>query len=167
MVTLILSGFSAHGEKWINYLESNLKVNHKVKSVRWEHWKTGGGIKLKKELEKIEKITGKDKCNIIAKSVGTMVCLNVIKLNPSKVNKIIFCGIPSVGSKRLDLTKEALGNIKSENLLFVQNTFDPFVKSKELKKVLEKINKNFKLIEKDAKNHDYYYVEDFNKFLKS
>jgi predicted alpha/beta hydrolase family esterase len=165
MVTLILPGFSKHGEKWIAYLESNLKVDHKVKSVKWEHWKAGGGIKLKKELEKIERIIGKDKFNIIAKSVGTMVCLNVIKFYPTKVNKIIFCGIPSVGEKRLELMKESLGKIKSENLLFVQNTFDPFVKSKDLQETLKEINKDFKVTQKEAKNHDYYYVEDFNKFL--
>lgn len=167
MKTLILPGFSESNKDWTSYLKENLKVDHSVEILDWEHWKLGGGIKLKKELEKIDKIVKSETFNIIAKSVGTMVCMKVLDKYKNQIYKIILCGVPSISSKRIDLFEKSIENFDPKKITCFQNTFDPFVRYEDLKTAVGKINKEIPVIRKDAKNHDYYYSDDFNKFLEA
>lgn len=165
MLTIILPGFSEHNKEWSDALKKSLGLSHPVEAINWEHWKLGGGLKLKIEIEKIDKIVGKDKFNIIAKSVGTMVAAKVLTIYKRQVNKIIFCGIPTISKKRMDLFESSIKDFNSKNIICFQNSSDPFVSFKELKREINRIDNNILIIEKQAKNHDYYYSEDFRKFL--
>ncbi|MBU0998639.1 hypothetical protein KJ570_03865 [Patescibacteria group bacterium] len=167
MKTIILPGFSEHNKEWIDDLKKKLKVFHPIETIDWEHWKYGGGLKLKKEMEKIDKIVGKEKFNIIAKSVGTIVALKVIDRYKKQVNKVIFCGIPSIGDKRMDMFKSSFKGFDLKNIICFQNSFDPFVSFIDLKSEINKIDSKIIIVEKLAKNHNYYYSEDFQKFLLS
>ncbi|MFH1970820.1 MAG: alpha/beta hydrolase [Patescibacteria group bacterium] len=167
MKTIILPGFSAHNKEWTDDLKKNLKLSHQIEIIDWEHWKSGGGLKLKKEMEKIDRIVEKDKFNIIAKSVGTMVALRAIDKYKKQVNKVILCGIPSISDKRMDIFKSLIKDFDHNNIICFQNSFDPFVSFKDLKSKIHKINSKITVSEKSAKNHDYYYFEDFQKFLLS
>ena len=165
MKTIILPGFSEHNKEWSDSLKKSLGLSHPVEVINWEHWKLGGGLKLKIEMEKIDKIVGKDNFNIIAKSVGTMVAAKVLSSYKKQVNKIILCGIPTVSRKRMNLLKDCLKDFDSKNIICFQNSFDPFVSYKDIKKEISKINNKIIILKKVAKNHDYYYSEDFRKFL--
>jgi len=167
MKTMILPGFSASNKEWTESLKENLELPHLVTTINWEHWKHRGGFKLKKEMEKIDKIIGKEKFNIIAKSVGTMVALKVIVKYKKQVNKVILCGIPSISDKRLDMFKSSIKDFDYNNIICFQNSFDPFVSFKDLKSAINKINSKIIIIEKLAQNHDYFYSDDFQKFLLS
>jgi len=111
--------------------------------------------KFKREFDKIVR---KEKFNIIAKSVGTMVALKVIVKYKKQVNKVILCGIPS-------MFKSSIKDFDHNNIVCFQNSFDPFVSFKDLKLKINKIDNKIVVVEKLAKNHDYYYSEDFEKFL--
>jgi len=163
--TIILPGFSVSNKEWIESLKKNLGMSHLVESIDWEHWKFGGGLKLKKEMEKIDKIIGKERFNIIAKSVGTMIALKVIDKYKKQVNKVILCGIPTISNKRLDMFKSSIKYFDHNNIICFQNSLDPFVSFKDLKLKINKIDNKIIIVEKIAKNHDYYYAEDFQKFL--
>lgn len=165
MKTIILPGFSFRNKEWTDYLKEKLDVGYKVESVDWEHWKLGGGMKLKKEMTKIEKIVGNNNFNIIAKSVGTLVAMKVLKEFKNKVEKIILCGIPSISKERIDIFKKSLDGFNLKKIIIFQNTKDPFVSFKDLKNEMEKTGLKIKVIEKPAKNHDYFYSEDFQKFF--
>lgn len=165
MKTIILPGFSAHNKEWTDALKKSLGLSHLVESINWEHWKLSGGLKLKKEIEKIDKIVGKGKFNIIAKSVGTMVAAKVLTIYKQQVNKVILCGIPTISQKRMGLLKNSLEDFNHRNIICFQNSSDPFVSYKELKREINKIDNKIIIVEKVAKNHDYYYSEDFRKFL--
>ena len=165
MKTIILPGFSVHNKEWTEYLSKNLKPTSSNFALDWEHWKSSGGIKLNKEMEKIDKIVGKNKFNIIAKSVGTMVALKAIDKYKNQVNKVILCGVPSISDKRMDMFIAAIKDIDCKNIICFQNSLDPFVKFKDLKSRIKKIDSRIKVIEKLAKGHEYYYFNDFQEFL--
>jgi len=165
MKTIILPGFSVHNKEWMDDLRQSLKLSHTIVGINWEHWESKGGFKLKKEMEKIDKIVGKDKFNIISKSVGTMVSLKVLEKYKKQVNKIIFCGIPSISDKRMNMFKNSIKDFNLVNIICFQNSFDPFVSFKDLENKIKGIDRTIKIVEKSAKNHDYYYSDDFRKFL--
>lgn len=165
MKTIILPGFSKKNKEWTDNLKKNLKLSQTVIAIDWDHWNLGGGLKLKKEIEKIDNLVGKEDFNIIAKSVGTMVSLLIIKKYKEQINKVILCGIPSISQKRIDMFKDSIKDFNLKNMVCFQNSFDPFVSYKKLKREINKIDNNILIIKKNAKNHDYYYSEDFQEFL--
>jgi hypothetical protein len=137
----------------------------KVEVVEWEHWKSGGGLKLKQEKAKIIKLVGTDKVNIIAKSVGTRVTLAVLPLIEKQINKIIFCGIPTVSTTYLQLARKILNGFPAERIICFQNIADPFASHKEVKSFMHRANPKIKVIEKPRNDHQYPYFEDFKQFF--
>ena len=93
MKTIILPGFSLHNKDWAEEIKSKIKLAHPIEVIYWEHWKNGGGMKFKTEMEKFMKLIGDGEANIIAKSVGTGVVMKILPLLGSRINKIILCGI--------------------------------------------------------------------------
>lgn len=164
MKTIILPGFSPHNKDWAenvaHYLDNNAFVHN------WRHWKNGkSNLSLKEELEDILKEIGGEKVNIIAKSVGTMVCMHLLKIIPKNFNKIILCGIPSVSEKRKELFTSSLSGFNPKNIIVFQNTKDPFAGYKEVKNFISKVNDKIEVIEKARSDHNYPYFEDFQQFL--
>jgi len=167
MKLLILPGFSPSNKDWTSYLKTKLKSSYDVFAIDWIHWNLGGGLKLKEEMKKIRKIVVEDNFNMIAKSVGTMVAMKVLSEYKDKVNKIILCGIPTINYKRMNLMRDSLKGFDPKKIICFQNSKDPFVAYNDLTKEMRKMDKKIKVIEKEARNHDYFYLEDFNKFLSS
>lgn len=164
MKTIILPGFSLHNKDWAEELASNLNNNKVVHN--WLHWKNDkSSLSLKEELKNIIKEVGEEKINIIAKSVGTMVCMHLLQIIPKKINKIILCGIPSVSKERKNLFTSSLLNFSPEDIIVFQNTKDPFASYKEVKNFIESVNPKIKVIEKERSDHNYPYFENFKRFL--
>ncbi len=166
--TIILPGYSAHNKEWALEIRDKMNLGHEVVVVDWDHWKEDTNFSVKRELEKILKVIGKEEVNIIAKSVGVMVALNLIPKISSQINKVILCGIASVVNEdRQDLLKVVLSKIPIENILCIQNENDKYVPFPEAEKFYHSVEPNLKVISKPRSDHDYPYPIDFEKFLNN
>lgn len=162
MKTIILPGFSPHNRGWAQ--EAAKKTGGIVHL--WLHWETGGSnLSLNKEIEKILSEIGKEKVNVIAKSVGTMVVMHLLLKIPAQIDKIILCGIPTVSGERLTLFKQALKDFQAKDIVCFQNTKDPLATFTEVKTFLAEVNLKIKIVEKPRSDHNYPYFTEFNKFL--
>lgn len=161
MLTLILPGYSPHNKDWAKEVKTKLKISGEVEVFYWDHWKTEKSLSIKNEVARILQLIGDRQVNFIAKSVGTKVLMSVLPNIKEQVNKVILCGIPidPVGYVR------GIKLLKPKNLLVIQNSADPFMPAKPIKVYLQLVDKQIKVIEKDAHNHDYPYFEDFRDFL--
>ena len=91
---IILPGYSPHNKDWAIDVRENLIKETKGTIIihEWSHWNKGS-FSLKKELDRIITEIGSDKTDIIAKSVGVAVAMDLIPRIASQVGKVIFCGI--------------------------------------------------------------------------
>jgi len=155
--TIILPGYSAHNKEWALEIRDKMNLGHEVVVVDWDHWKEDTNFSVKRELEKILKVIGKEEVNIIAKSVGVMVALNLIPKISSQINN----------EDRQDLLKVVLSKIPIENILCIQNENDKYVPFPEAEKFYHSVEPNLKVISKPRSDHDYPYPIDFEKFLNN
>jgi pimeloyl-ACP methyl ester carboxylesterase len=166
MKILVLPGYSLHNREWAYEVKKKLSFKHSILVHGWAHWRLGGTLKPKHEVELILKEIGREKIDLIAKSVGTMVAMLVLRQAPEKINKIILCGIPSVSPERLTLFQEALENFPEKDIICFQNTADPLAGYIEVKEFMEKVNSEIEVIEESRHDHNYPYFEEFEKFLR-
>lgn len=165
MKTLVLPGFSPHNCEWAGEIKTKVKLGHPVEVINWEHWKTGGGLKLRLEREKIIKAVGNERVNIIAKSVGTRVTAKLLSLIDDRVEKIILCGVPSVGHVMKELFREAFKNFPAERVICFQNAGDPFASYDSVVVFFGYVNKGIKIVRGERNDHNYPYFADFSAFL--
>lgn len=170
MKTIILPGFSIKNKKWAEGIQKKLTLHFPVEIIYWPHWQSGKREEnwLEKEADKIVASIGKNKkVNILAKSIGTVVAMIVLKLNPALVNKIILCGVPLRGFREGDERYyEPLKKFPTEKLLSLQNENDHLGGFSEVEKFLHTLNPEIKTISKPRSDHQYPYPEEFIKFLK-
>src|SRR3989344_486476 len=167
MKTVILPGYSPHNRDWAIDIKKKLKLDHEVLVHEWRHWSGLGSLSANYEVGKILEKVGKDKVNIIAKSVGTRVALQLLVKIPKQISKVILCGIPTKGEGETAKKNYApLADFSPTRILVFQNTKDPFAKYKDIKKFIGSINPKIKIIEKPRSDHHYPYPEDFQKFLQ-
>ncbi|MDP3994249.1 MAG: hypothetical protein Q8P91_00255 [bacterium] len=167
MKTIILPGYSLHNRDWALEIKKSLSFRQSVLVHQWQHWKLGGALRSKYEIGKILKEIGRDKVNLLAKSVGTMIAMKVLPEIGGQINKIILCGIPSVSEERKILFTSSLSDFPSENVICFQNTLDPFATFKEVKDFMVGVNPKIKVIEKPRSDHNYPYFKDFERFFVS
>lgn len=165
---LILPGFSLRNREWANEVKDKIemKTDKRVLVHEWRHWsKDAPSLNPLFEIEQILKeIENEDYVEIIAKSVGTMICAKLMeKFSPEK---IILCGIPTVSDKRLVVMNKSISKYPADNIIVFQNSNDPFASFKEVKEFVNKINKKIKVVEKQSSDHHYPYWDDFISFLK-
>ena len=167
MKTIVLPGYSLHNKDWAMEIKKSLSFRQSVLVHEWRHWKLGGALHPKYEIGKILKEIGRDKVNLIAKSVGTMVAMRVLSEIHDQIGKIILCGIPSVSEERKQLFATSLSAFPAENVVCFQNTKDPFAAFVEVKKFMSEVNSKIKVIKKPGSDHNYPYFEEFAGFLFS
>jgi len=167
MITIILPGYSPHNKQWADEVKDKLKLDHKIIVHEWEHWK-GGSMSVKREKESILREIQNQKVNIIAKSVGTRIAMHLIPIIKNQLNKLILCGIPTKfeNEETRELYKNGLLQFSSENVLIVQNKNDPFSPSKIIKENIKQMNSKINILEKDRKDHNYPYFNEFQNFLQ-
>ena len=166
MKTVILPGYSPHNRDWAEEVAKKLHLGHEVMVHYWKHWKMGGSLSFKYEIEKIIEKVGNDELNFIAKSVGTGVLAQFLMRKTNKINKMILCGIPSIRPENAEMFRRAFEDIPAGNIVVFQNIKDPFATYEEVKEFVGGVNPDIKVIGKPAHTHDYPYSEDFEKFLK-
>jgi predicted alpha/beta hydrolase family esterase len=166
MITFILPGFSPSNKSWVDETARKLKIDSEIRPVYWDHWMdTEKTLKPKAKAQDIVDIAMKEKINIIAKSVGTLVAAYVADLVPDQINKIILCGVPSTSERRLSILKDTLEKIQPDKLVVFQNTGDPLASFGEVRSFINKLNQEISVVEKPLHSHDYPYFEDFQKLL--
>ncbi len=97
MKTLILPGISRSNKEWAN--EAKIELEAKgldITTIDWEHWKIGDheNIFTTKDSQSVLTEIGTDQVNIIAKSYGTYVLVQILQQLGIQINKLILCGIP-------------------------------------------------------------------------
>ena len=96
MITIILPGYSVKNKEWAKEVKEKLSLGHNVLVHEWKHWESlGTSLSISYEREKILGKIGKEKINVIAKSVGTRVLMNLVPDTHHQLKKIILCGIPT------------------------------------------------------------------------
>jgi hypothetical protein len=76
-------------------------------------------------------------------------------LHPSKINKILFMGVPS----KNEVYRETLRSFDPKKIIIIQNSLDPMLDFFQVETFFKSINKDIELIEIEAKGHDYAYSE--------
>ncbi len=165
MKTIVLPGYSLHNKDWALEIKKSLSFRQSVLVHEWQHWQLGGTLHSKHEIGKILKEIGREKINLIAKSVGTMVCMHLLSEIPEQINKIILCGIPSVSEERKKLFTFSLSGFSERDVVVFQNTKDPLASYEEVKKFMKDVNPKIKVIEKERSDHNYPYFAEFNEFI--
>lgn len=189
MTTLILPGYSLKNKDWAEETKRQLVLELPKKSclfratressfsrsqsgirgtlVRvayWSHWETGQTEDnwVEKETDKIINNLQSERVNLLAKSIGTMVAMVVLRRKPEMVNKLILCGIPIndflPGNEKY---YEVLRDFPAENILCIQNKDDNHGSYDGVEKFVHSINPAIKIISKDRADHEYPYSEDF------
>ncbi len=166
MKVIILPGYSAHNKEWAKSICANLGSGHICIVHEWGHW-IGGSFSLKNEVDNIMEEIGGDKVNIIAKSVGTRVTMNLIPKIINRLDKVILCGIPTKFESEpvRTLYRDNLKKLGSQNVICIQNTRDPFSPFARVKEFVNSVDAKIKVIEKPRTDHEYPYYEDFKAFL--
>lgn len=166
MITFIFPGYSAHNKGWVLEVAKNLTIEGEIRPILWDHWTDPEkSFKAKSKAQNVVDVLLKDKCNIIAKSVGTLVATLTLQQIPDRIEKIILCGIPSVSEKRLEIFKNAFKNFPPEKVVCFQNSKDPLASFGEVKEFMSKVNPEIKVVEKPRSDHSYPYFSDFQEFL--
>jgi poly(3-hydroxyalkanoate) synthetase len=163
MLTIVLPGNSVKNKVWAVETSKSLDIPGEILPHFWQHWEVGSHIDVKYEVTKILELVGDHSVNFIAKSIGTKVLMSVLPHIYQQINKVVLCGIPidPLGYKK------SLGLLRSEDILVIQNSKDPFMPYILIEKYIHLLNKNIKVVEKEADTHNYPYFEDFRDFLLS
>lgn len=167
MKTIILPGYSEHNREWAQEIKKQIDVGNNLMIHEWRHWKEKSlSLRLGFEIKKIMREIGSEEINIIAKSVGVSVALNLIPKIPLKVNKVILCGIASIkGENKKKLMKKAVEIVGVKNILCIQNQNDKYVPYQKAKEFYLSAEPRLKVISKPRSDHEYPYFEDFQNFL--
>ena len=171
MKIFVLPGYSVTNREWAYEVRSKLMPDFAVQVHEWTHW-IGGNTGFDVDIEAVRIIDsskGEDKIDIIAKSIGTLVTMKVLKVLENKVRKIILCGIPLNDLQEEDFAvyKILNGISRSENIVCFQNSDDPHGNYQQVFNFLDNINPKIKINVKGGNTHDYPYYEEFFNFLKN
>ena len=166
MKTIILPGYSAKNKNWTEEVDQKLDLDHKVIVYNWKHW-ISGSFSVKFEKDAILSEIGKEKINIIAKSIGTRVLMHLIPLATDQFEKVILCGIPTKFESETPkkLYKEGLSLLSPSQIVVFQNEKDPLANYSVIEKFIHSVNSKINVIKKPRSDHHYPYFEDFQDFL--
>lgn len=159
---LVLPGFSLKNKEEAEAIALAIESkNQKVYLHKWRHWDNPEAeFDPWLEVDLIKKqIEGGD-LNIVAKSIGTYIAVNLLKEVP--VNKLTLMGIPVSDLTAEELTSySALSNL--EHFTVIHNDKDPHGNIQQVEDLLSGLE--YDLILKEAAHHEYRYVEDILKAL--
>lgn len=159
MLHLYLPGYSLKNKlEATNIVEKLTHNSQEVYLHEWLHWQDSS-IEFDLETETeivISEIKGIENFGIIAKSIGTLVALNVLSKLNLKAKYLILLGIPlNIAQKYPDLYLNL--NMYSQKTYSIQNKRDEYGLRTEVSKFLSK--QSFEEYTVDSDNHRYDYPE--------
>lgn len=165
----ILPGFSKRNQEWAVNTRDGLQEHNSIQAnvVYWSHWETGtveGGW-IENEANKIAERVAENTINILAKSVGTLVAMEVLK-HSVQVDKVILCGIPVEDFQEDSKERySALKGVDAHHVIIIQNDNDPHGSPNQVKSLINEFNPEITIETKIGDHHEYPYVDDFIAFL--
>ncbi|MAG45711.1 MAG: hypothetical protein CMH63_02995 [Nanoarchaeota archaeon] len=149
-------------EEWVVDLREGLvSCFENVEAIHYDHWKSNGEMDFEDEKEKVRRILenfGGDYV-VIAKSIGIVVAMKLIKERKATPKYCIFAGCPI--DEEGDVT-ELERNLEGYSIptSFIQNSDERFIKPEQLEKKLEELGvKNFRVISGKGEEHAYTVQE--------
>jgi len=168
METVILPGFSPKNKQWAEETQERLKSLGPVSIAYWDHWQTGSAEPdwIEKEAQKIiASLEGKT-VNILSKSIGTAVAMEILRQMPQSINKVILCGIPITDfSEGFEKRYAPIKDFPKDKILCIQNSEDNHGGYAEAERLIHSISPDIQIISKLRSDHEYPYIEDFLKFF--
>jgi len=161
MDLIILGGNnrSPKNRAWVSDLANTLQPYFtSVYSHSYRHWQTKEKvINLDCELEALKNIIKeKQEYLILGKSAGVILTLKGINSGVFTPAKCIFIGTPVRWGKKHSFAVDAWFRNYSTPSLFIQESYDPAMLSKSLKKYLKEMGvANYQLSEIPGNDHDY------------
>jgi len=167
MTTVLLPGYSSKNKGWAESIKSQLAPKLTIEIIYWNHWTQDPDPNwITQELEKIKTVIGTTRVNILAKSIGTLIAMQILQLLPTQINKVILCGVPINDLNPGDTDYyQALKSVAASNVLCIQNAADSHGNYEQVKDLLASINPDFRIINKPRSDHEYPYPDDFKSFL--
>ncbi len=170
MVTIVLPGYSIKNKDWAMETSKEVRLSYDVRPILWDHWEDSGKkFDAKEKADDVIDVILDDSANIIAKSIGTLVASYMLQKIPTRINKVIFCGIPLNDLNEVDkeVIKQALNVFPSEKIICFQNQDDPHGSFDQVNKFLSEVNPDIKATSKPREDHEYPYYPEFESFLKN
>lgn len=168
MRTVILPGFSIKNKAWAEEVREHLPNRDEGEVYYWKHWETGQTEEhwIRQESQRITDRCDGENMNLIAKSIGTAVAMQIYKSNSDCIGKIILCGIPTndllPGDEKYYQPLEKINPVK---VMIIQNENDNHGNLEQVKEFLNKVNPKLKIVSKPRADHEYPYWYEFNEFL--
>src|SRR3989304_7679210 len=96
MPVVILPAYSLKNKDWAEQIKAELETHVPTRVIYWPHWETGKSEAgwIESQANKILDLVSEEKIDLLAKSVGTLVAMEMLKIKPDKIGKILLCGIP-------------------------------------------------------------------------
>lgn len=161
MDLIILGGNNRSPENraWVSDLANILKPYFtSIYPHSYHHWQTKDKvIDLNYEIKAINNIIKeKQEYIILGKSAGVILTLKGIYSGVLSPNKCIFIGIPVRWSQKHNFNVGTWLRDFSVPTLFIQESYDPVMLTKDLRKYLKEISvTNYELSEIPGNDHDY------------
>lgn len=148
MKYLLLPGFSEKNKGWAESVKAEFeKFGIHFDVIEWSHWQSGKeqDFELEDEVNRIvKKIVAEDKKEgliILAKSIGSLVAINIVHNFPERIEKFVLMGIPySSLSESAKKAFEVLKSIPPEIVKVMQNSQDPLGSYKSVKEFISAID---------------------------
>ncbi|MFC1800961.1 hypothetical protein ACFLZB_00655 [Nanoarchaeota archaeon] len=162
---IILPGNSTNNHFWSQELRSSLEKHfNTVDTLIYQHWEMVGDaeIDFDNESKVLEtKATQQDSFVILAKSAGVILSLQAIQQGKINPQKCVYLGVPAKWADERGIDLNNLLGQYSVPTLFVQNTQDPMLSSKDLISFMGRNRiRNFELAPLPGDTHDYH-LRDF------
>ncbi|HBC72991.1 MAG: hypothetical protein UX91_C0006G0183 [Candidatus Amesbacteria bacterium GW2011_GWB1_47_19] len=167
MNTLILPGFSPQNQSWAESVRTQLHLSGES-VVSWHHWTSG-----RPEPDWVERETSEiidrivmEQVSLLAKSIGTLIAMRVIKAKPDLIHKVLLCGIPVNDFRPGNAAEyEILKQFSVNKCLCLQNRDDPHGSFDQAETLIHAVNPHIPVLSRPGQDHEYPYFDDFRSFL--
>jgi hypothetical protein len=168
MDLLLLGGYSAHNQPWLNDVEQTLKpLAGQTMRHEYAHWQNGGDMDIDVELSgATDKSKQLSEYAIFAKSIGTVVAAKGIGQNQLKPTTCIFVGLPlNTIQQRYP---EFINWLKPSKvpIVFVQNSGDPAGHAADVRNFIAASGlEGYSFIELPGDKHEYGNLDELKNIV--
>ncbi len=166
---LVLPGFSAHNQVWLEKISVGLESLGEVIAIPWQHWQADQTPAdwQETELKRIEARIGNKPIVIVAKSIGTFLAARLLGNFGDQVEKLVLCGLPlnDIDSEQHPVYRH-LEKLSPNKVLVLQNNHDPHGSDGQVRKLFQKLNLKHQVTTCEGDTHEYIYPHHIVSFLE-
>lgn len=166
---VLLSGNSIHNKLWVQELKQSIAAgSDNVYIHNYKHWDINEDfIDFDYELNSlINNIKDFPPFIVLAKSVGVVLALNLLKLNVNKPVACLFMGLPITLTNELGVTLNESFNDIDIPVIIAQNDKDPFGSFSDVSRLIKHTNNiNIETYKFRGNTHSYINFDEINKLV--